>query len=409
MTKKLDRAYRHKNVQDLTSKDLQEMAEDFRDMEKERARLKNRIEDLQKQRKANEIKLALLESIAEYAGEAIEGMKAAVDALAEYAHEHRQTVHEFFTSPDLPENLAQIRNRALEILQERSAQEEPGAVLPIRPEKIDLPLDKINSNIWNLLENEQSGQMKFNLAGPASAPQEEQEPAFVSINYEALEDNEAFRQIAKKLTPFDKRVYVAIAALHAVGNTAVTFRQIHYAMGNKREPSKPQGQRIENSVIKMMKAVITLNDDIAAKKGNYEAFTRTVNLLYAVIDKGRTYNGLQSRAQVRLLAEPTLITYARRRKQITTIPLKLLQGDYNKTDAFIAIEDYLLEQIVHKKHEHAKSFRMLYETIGKRTRLTDRKQQDRLPEKVERILDYYKTCGYIASAVGDKKGVTVTL
>lgn len=280
---------------------------------------------------------------------------------------------------------------------------------PIRIDSVDFPLDKINSRVWDLLEQGADGQIGFNLAGPANAPAEKQAPAYYAINFDALDEDEGLRQLTKRLTPFDKRVYIAVSALFSAGNSAMTFTQIHYATGNENRPNKTQLQRIENSVVKMMRALVIIDDTQAAKKLGYEAFTRQTNLLHAVIDKGIAYNGTQSKAQLRVMTEPTLISYAKRRHQITTVPLRLLQGPFNKTDSFIAIQDYLLETIAHAKRGHKKSVRLTFDTICERTHQTDRKQRERTPEKVETVLEHFKTEEWIAGYTTDKNGVSVQL
>lgn len=129
-----DRAYLHKDFTELTEEDLQEMAEDYRNMEAEKTELDNRLNEIQeqeaeldKQREAKAVEFAAAavnSAIAQILNELdLDAMKdaliAIVDAFQEYAKENGGTVQGFFRDPDLPEILQQVRDRAKEILLEQ--------------------------------------------------------------------------------------------------------------------------------------------------------------------------------------------------------------------------------------------------------------------------------------------------
>ena len=127
--KPLDRAYKHRDATQLTIKDLQEMAEDFRNMEEEAAEIQQRIEDLQREQTVNEIKIAILETLADnFTEETKEGMLDAIHALRDYVADHPQTIHEFLTNPDLPKILEEIREGVVQRLQNDSKQPQKGPV-----------------------------------------------------------------------------------------------------------------------------------------------------------------------------------------------------------------------------------------------------------------------------------------
>ena len=339
-----------------------------------------------------------------------DGANAAILALNEYSKTYKGSVHDFFTDPNLPEVLALIRDRANEILLELAGNDGKNIFIenklsqprPSKPTGIEFPLDKINSRIWNLLETETTtkngmpGQLFFDLAGKAKAGTPAKAPALYSINFEELDKVPELQTIIRRLTPYDKRVYVAISALYNTGNKAMSLLQIHYAMGNTTRASAAQLAKIEESIKKMMAVIITLAHSEAAEKLGYEKYTHTSHLLPAVIDTGYKYGKIvQSKVQIRPLTEPPLMTYAKMRHQVTTINERLLQSPINKTEANIAIDDYLIDTIAHAKRSHERTVKRLYSTLCKETKQTTAKQQQRIPEKVKTLLDHYASCNYI--------------
>ena len=344
---------------------------------------------------------------------AAEGQGAPEKSLKEYI----DTKGDGRTITDLLEN-PKIR-RILEAIRKATAENDKKELAPangtapaIRADHVDFPLDKINNRIWQLLAEETTGQIVFDLAGPAKKGTPAKAPAFYSINFDELDKDEALRGIVHRLTPTDKRIYIAIAGLYAAGNASMTYTQIYYATGRRGKPGVHDLEIIENSTRKMTHAFITLNDEKAAAALGRQSYPIESPLLPAILapltDESRKLRN-EERGRVAPLCEPPLITYARRYKQITTLPLKLLQGPISKTDAGIALEDYLLDTIAHAKRAHKQTEVRTYDTIAERIRQTARKQRERLPEKVLRLLDYYKQCEHIKDYNKRPDGVEIIL
>ena len=135
-------------------------------------------------------------------------------------------------------------------------------------------------------------------------------------------------------------------------------------------------------------------------------------------------------AAIHLFREPPLITFARQRKQITNINIKLIQSPVNKTESNIALEDYLIERIAQARNERRKlekercktdaekkkkedalkdDLRILFETLYKHADIKTKMQRQRAPEKLERILEHYKVCSFIHDFKIDATGITITL
>lgn len=290
---------------------------------------------------------------------------------------------------------------ALAALEKRSAD----SITVKRADKLEYPLDKINNKVWRLLEEDTQGQLTFAMEKKGS-----RKPINLvySIDFGELE-GKAF-QLSKRLTAFDKRCYIAIASLYNAGNTeAISLRQIHYCMGNDRSPSPAQMQRLRNSIEKMAAARVTIvNPDDYKKYGSFNVRGRY--LLAANTDGTYNIQGALTKGGISLLEEPILMQFAKKRNQLTTVPLKLLQSPINKTDTNLAIDDYLIERIRRAKRTGSKSTKILFSSLCESLSITEKKPQ-RILNTVGRYLDYYISCGEIAGyKIADKdNSITIKL
>lgn len=259
------------------------------------------------------------------------------------------------------------------------------SVLGHKVQKIDFPIDKVNSKVWKLLEQDTHGQIAIAAEKRSS---KKQLNILYSINFDAL-DKEV--SISRRLDPFDKRVYVAISALYKAGNVLISFSQIHSAMGYTTRPAKSDIERIRKSVYKMRRAIVYLDNAQEAAAYRYERVQIDGPLLPAFMKSG-IINGKPVDEALGLICEPPLMAFARGRKQITTIERKLLETPVSKTDQNLLIEDYLLERIARAKAGRQPA-KILFSTLYKETKITTSKQRQRAGEKIKAILDHYVQCG----------------
>lgn len=270
---------------------------------------------------------------------------------------------------------------------DRAKEEGPRTTIK-RASTIEYPLDKPNSIIWNLLEHDTAGQVSFNMAKHGS---KKAVPAYYSINFDELGDGIT---ITKRLLPSDKRTYTAVSALFNAGNNIITLSQIHYAMGNTGRPSKQQLKKINDSITKMTTARIYFDNVQEATEYKYPHFSYDGSLL--PLERGTaTVNGQLSDAAIHIFREPPLISFAKQRKQITTIDVKLLQSPLSKTDENLLIDDYLIERISKAKNGKSKSCRILLKTLYDHADIVTPKQKTRAPEKINKYLQHYKEQGFI--------------
>lgn len=282
-------------------------------------------------------------------------------------------------------------------------------------DKIEYPVDKPNNNFWDnawrtLTENP-DGQLTFSFDMAKSGSKKEL-PLLLSINFDDLQDI----HITKKLTPFDKRVYIAVSALFTAGNTVITLSQIYKHMGYKGRAGAADLKKIHECIVKMMGAQISVDNELEANTyKKYSHFTYRGVLLPVEIGELYDVQGALTDAAIHILKEPPLMTFARQRDQLTTVSLKLLQSPVSKTDANLAIDDYLIVHIkrAQKGKDHGRH-RMLFKTIYKHTGIpekpttnAEKQQKKRAPGKIEKYLTHYQTEGTITRYEMEKDGITV--
>ena len=263
------------------------------------------------------------------------------------------------------------------------------------------PVDKVNNTVWQDIEPGERHLIKAEKDGNKKE---------LSIAYSI--DFDAFIKpgdvtISKALTPFDKRVYCAAAALYKAGNVITTASKICELMGGgKGSHATNQIAKINDSLDKMLRAVVTVdNREEASEYTGYPHYSYTGALLpheriNAVV------NGQPVDSAIHFFRMPPLISFAMERKQITTIPVKLLQSPVSMTEANMAIDDYLIVRIARAKDK--KEERILFKTLFEKCGITEKKQKQRAPDKITAFLDHYKSCGFIAGYSTDKDGIAIT-
>lgn len=257
-----------------------------------------------------------------------------------------------------------------------------------RPLKFRYPLDKLNNNVWRLTEGHIGREIKLHMEKSGS-----QREALVTycISFDSLENI----SISKALTPYDKRVYIAVGALLDAGNSEISYSQIYRAMGNNGNAGNSDLKRIENSLAKMRCARILVNNESEASTlKNRERFTYDGSLLpYEAVKV--TINGKLVDAAVKPLREPPLLSFARERKQITVIPLDVLSMPVSKTDQTLLIQDYLIDRVAKAKNGKGQS-KILYNTVFEAADIKDTKQRQRAKAKITKIFEHFKRTEWIA-------------
>ena len=274
------------------------------------------------------------------------------------------------------------------------------SITSVKAKKIDMPIDKLNNTIWNGFQLTESGQ--YSLLLDTSKGSRGTAPLIAySVDFSELLENV---KLSKTLSAMDKRVYEAVGALFNAGNKVTTVSQIYKAMGNTGNASGDQLKKINDSITKMRSIVIYVDNSAEVKKyPNYPLFTYDGHLL--PFERISAYvNGSFTDAAIQLFREPPLLTFARDRKQITTIDIKLLESPVNKTENSIKIEDYLIRRISQAKAGHGQK-KILFETLFNNCEITEKKAKQRARKTIVSYLEHYKKCDWITDYSTDANSI----
>lgn len=314
---------------------------------------------------------------------------------------------------DLPKEYVHINAGALEVLlavleisEDATSTElipQLPAIFSTKVSSVEFPLDKLNNNIWRRDPNQIDGQLSLEVEMGKKG-----EGAIVcySIDFEALEKD---LQISKRLEPYDRRVYVAVNAIYNSREEKVdrmSITQIYNAMGYEGRPAATDIEKINNSITKMSKAHITVdNISETTKHKRQQLFTYDASLLPCERIQGYV-NGQLAEGILHIFREPPVMSFAKAHGQLTTITPALLQSPINKTRSNILLEDYLIDRIA-KIRNGTSPAKILLATIYEKTEITTVKQKQRAPEKIEKILDHFRKNGFIKGYKMDKISIVV--
>ena len=269
-----------------------------------------------------------------------------------------------------------------------------------RVKSLDYTLDKVNSSIWSLLEEDTNGQIKLAIKAE-NATSKKPVNIYYAVNFDDLGIT-----TSKRLTAFDKRVYIAVAALYKAGNQIMTCSQIHQAMGYSTRPAKTDIEKIRNSVLKMSGTRVFLDNREEITKGGYNYPPVVIDgpLLPIFRRHDCVINGQVVPDAFAPVCDPPLVDFARARKQIIRIDKKLLETPISKTDQNLQIEDYLLERVARAKNK-AQPPKILFSTLYEKANVATQKQQKRAIEKAQTIMEHYRKNGFIAAFEVEKDGI----
>lgn len=259
-----------------------------------------------------------------------------------------------------------------------------------RAEKLDLPTDKLNLFAWDLRETK--GQIKFDLSRAGS---DDTATALFSLSF----DDDPNIKITKEVDHFDKRVMSACGTAYASGYPIISATGIYYAMGNTGKPSQKHIDKINDSLTKLDMAKVFVDNTIEAGTYNYPKFSKEDRLLHFK-RVSRIVNGKTTDAIIQILEEPVLMMFARQRKQISAIPIKVLRTPARRTNNYYQIEDYLLWRIAQQKNKVGK-LREQQQKKYTQNRQRDLKQAAHLPILLSTF--YERTGNAKKDATGKKR------
>lgn len=290
---------------------------------------------------------------------------------------------------------------------EPAAKQAETRIKAVTPTKAGYPLDKVNRNIWELMEEAgEDGQISMLPFAVEKRGSNKEATVYFSIDFD--DDTKA---IYKKphLDPFDKRAYLAVYAMQEAQGDYMSLEQIWKTMGNTTRPNARQLQRLNDSLTKMRASIYIDNKDELPVNKKAVHFRYDGPLL--PFERTTAYiNGKLCGSVIHLFREPPMISFAKSRKQITTIPTKVLASPANKTDDSLRLEDYLLDCIAQIK-SGKRSNKILYATLFKHCgadSAKDKMKRSRIKnELLPRLLDFYKETKWIKGYSSAADGVTI--
>lgn len=304
----------------------------------------------------------------------------------------------------------------------RVAQAKDLQIQPKHVKHAPYPVDKVNNEIWKLFDKQPEKQLALYIDLASSTDQDKglQVRGTYSIDFSILGEN---TDIVKKLTPFDKLVFIGANALYNAGNEYYTSTQVHYAMGNTKRPAQSQLAKIDK-ILSKLNAEITLDNSEEADRYNYNHFQYKGALLPTERITGEV-RGKHTESIIHQFRESALITFAKERDQLTTIPIEALQVPLSQTEKNLAILDYLIERISRERRSASKTkkeakrgtaessatsftFSIMLDTFYKNTGTTKGYDKTRAPQKITAILDHYKSIHWITSFEITKDRIIIT-
>lgn len=186
-------------------------------------------------------------------------------------------------------------------------------------DKLYYPLDKVNANIWRRFGNwGETGQLMIGMEKRGSKRE-------ANVVFEITPSDLV-------LSAYDKRLYIAVSALFNSGNKMISPSQIYAKMGNAGRPSQKIIEKINASIFKMRQLNLVLNNENELQVNTgYSHFDYCGPLL--PFESGNAYiNNVYCTSAIYLDREPPLISFARERRQITTLPLELFRSPISKTN-----------------------------------------------------------------------------
>lgn len=341
----------------------------------------------------------------------------------------------------LPRDLLQLPEDGLLYKALQAARAERAKALPVidshRTKTLNTPTDRVNFLAWNnFKETGKQIAMAFDLRSERDKNDPAKSGLDISMRYSLSFGDDPNIKTTKELNHYDRRLMQAADTLYtsdASGQGVFLIGDIFRAMGGKTEPNSTQRRKMNDALTKQGTARVFMDNATEAAHYKYPHIEYDGNILNFERIKVM-YNGQEVEA-IHFLRRPVFMELAAGRKQITDIPLKVLQSGVSQTDDHLRIEDYLLQRIVRQKNDlrelldqqdkkyvtnrepkisKARKLTILldtfYEQIGKADKKKDLKQ--RALKTAERYLDHYRSDAggrYIDSYKITDDRITITL
>lgn len=221
---------------------------------------------------------------------------------------------------------------------------------------------------------------------PEEQKQEENKERFDELHEALAELRESQEIHMPDLTPFDDLVATAVYAIFLAGNRYFTATQVHFAMGNTTRPAINQLERIRQSVKKMSRLKLTIDNsgELRANrkyvKFQEERYIINCESIKAFVD------GKFCEEVFEIVKIPPILQFAQERKHLTMVPVKALETTVNRSDLNIRIQNYLLRRIAHMKRDKNAPRKILFNTLYNNCNIKTPYEKARARERAETML-----------------------
>ena len=274
----------------------------------------------------------------------------------------------------------------------------------LAPEKYFLPTYKINDILFN--GNFPIGiEKKVGMTSEKDKRKGKLAYTILTLSFDELDDG---IKISRELTVYDQQVWNACTNLMINNYKIITPAQIYRWMGYEKQMSQTDKDRIMESINTIIRARVYINNENERKLyPKYPEISLNSPLLAAKICTAKS--GKNEVNAIEMLEISDLFTVAEKRGQITTIPFELLEVPISKTDNNLQLLNYLIRRIIYMKHDNSTSRKILLNAIYTKCKIEEKKQKQRLPEKIKKILDYYKSIEWIKDHHITDQGIEIIL
>ena len=298
----------------------------------------------------------------------------------------------------LAEERKKLEEERAQLEREKKQQELPSINLRAI-EKVTYPLDKLNYVLWRHFPElmDDNGEVVNFPLKMDKRKRKSGAITLVTVLFKELEDVPGLGDQIKELTVFDKLVYIACFNEFMHNGAYTTIAHIAGTMGLTESPNPRQRKIIGDSLNKMLKAPIDIDNgaEVAVNK-KYPLFVYHGVLLPMEWTEA-AINGNPTGGVVHFFRDPPLMAFAEGRGHLTTIDSRLLKIPLEKTEGNLKINDYLIDRIAQMKRKKSSlPQKILIQTLYEECEITTPKQKTRAPEKIKRILGHYERCGWVA-------------
>jgi len=249
----------------------------------------------------------------------------------------------------------------------------------------------------------------------------------ISLDFNELKKEGVSIAYEYRLTPFDRAVHNVIATLWEIGhrdkkrdNEYLTPRIIFQVLSGNTEEDKSISSVMRKDILasidKMGATKITIDNSAEAKAFGYKKFKYFGSLLYIKRIEGVKINGNEVVDCIQVIQSPALYEYAKRKKQIISVDIKMLNiPRFSNTSENIELKEYLLRRIMAIKNPKSRinetiKYQTIYEylRIEANTRATLLVKYKRIRSKVKKILEFWKSEKFIVDYKEEKEGKLIT-